>query len=140
MDQTTLAERQVVATRRFRSASGSDVIVTVYQPHLIQSEQWKCGFTILGLPEALEDSSYGVDSLQAVEMAFQGIRVHLERSGETLTWLDGEPGYLGIARIIPDSHGTRIERHLTKLVEEELARLLEEDAKSKGRPWPPKGS
>jgi hypothetical protein len=130
------AVRHPVATRFFRTASGSEVVVTIYQPDPVNSEQWKCDFTIVGLPEKVEASAPGVDSLQALEMAFQGVRAHLEQQAESLTWLDGEPGYLGIAKIIPDSYGTTIEKHLAKVLEDELARLLD-DARRKGRPQSP---
>jgi hypothetical protein len=75
--------------------------------------------------------------MQALEMSFEGIRVHLERTGEVLTCFEGDPGALGIARRIPDSYGLAIERHLAKLVDDEVTRLIDADAKAKGRPWPP---
>jgi hypothetical protein len=68
-------------------------------------------------------------------MALEGIRVHLERSGITLSWLDGEPGVLGMTPSIPFSYGLKVQRHLAKVVDDEIVRLVE--AKAKGQPWPP---
>lgn len=130
--------KRAVATRSFRTASGAEIVAVIHEPVMLQPDHWKCEFTISGFPERIEAHAYGVDSMQALEMSFEGIRVHLERTGEVLTCFEGgEPGHLGIARRIPDSYGLVIERHLAKLVDDEVTRLIEADAKAKGRPWPP---
>jgi hypothetical protein len=130
-------DKRTVATRSFRTASGSAIVAEIHEPIVVGPDQWKCEFTISGFPEKIEAHAYGVDSMQALEMSFEGVRVYLERTGEVLTCHDGEPGALGISRRIPDSYGVAIERHLAKLVDDEVTRLVEADVKAKGRPWPP---
>lgn len=128
---------RVVATRSFQNDAGSTVVATVFEPTMPEEDKWACRFQISGLPTDVDERAYGVDGMQALMMALEGIRVHLERSGATLIWLDGEPGVLGMTPSIPFSYGLKVQKHLTKLVDEEIVRLVEADAKAKGRPWPP---
>ena len=116
--------RRAVATRTFRTKTGHEVVASIYQPQMLRAEEWACEFRLSGPDTEVVDRARGVDSMQALALCLQGIRKHLEPDAETLTWLDGEPGELGLPRPIPDSFGRTVERQLTTLVDGELARLV----------------
>jgi hypothetical protein len=128
---------RVIATRTFRDEAGTLVVATLCEPIMAEVDEWRCDFRISGLSHDIEGHANGVDGMQALTMALEGLRVQLKNAAVTLRWLDGEPGALGLTRPIPDSYGLAIETHLAKLVDDEIARLLEADAKAKGRPLPP---
>jgi hypothetical protein len=97
----------------------------VYEPVMKGIDEWVCEFRILGLPQEIVDQAYGVDSMQALALSFQWVRVRLEGAGQTLTWLDGEPGDVGIPPTIPSGYGLAVEQHLMRVMDEEVTRLVE---------------
>ncbi len=117
---------RIVATRIFRSSAGNEVIATVYDPVTTPPDEWICEIRISGLAHEVVDRVRGVDSLQALMEALQCIRLHLNGAGEGLTWYGNEAGVFGIPRPIPDYYGVEIERHLEKLVSDEVIRLAKE--------------
>ena len=123
---------RVVATRLFRAADGRTVIATIYEPVMARPDEWKCDFRISGLSEDVKSYAQGVDSMQALAMAIQGLRVHLEAVDATLTWFDGEPGDSGIPCQMPNGYGRAVERHLQDVVNEEVAKLVAAKMESKG--------
>ena len=128
---TSESEQRIVATRSFDKATGGIVVANVFEPKEMNPHQWGCRFEISGLPIDVAESAYGVDSMQALMMALEGIRVRLENSNVTLTWLQGEPHVLGITRPIPFAYGLKVQQHLTKMVEDEVAEII--SAKANGR-------
>jgi len=118
-------EKRVVATRTFRTPSGDPVVATLYLPVAIPPDEWRCDFRIVGLPQEVTGHARGLDSLQALTIGLEGLRVHLEQTQEVLTWEDGEPGDLGIPRFIPQGYGLAVEKHLAALVANEVTRLVE---------------
>ena len=57
-------------------------------------DSWYCPFTISGNGETRTFSAVGVDSIQALLMAFSALDASLEyrAKGGTLTYVDGAPG------------------------------------------------
>ena len=119
-----------IATRTYQTASGKEVVVTLYAatnehaPHA-----WTCQFTIEGLSQNASGQGVGMDALQALTVAIQGIRFHLEAAQEDFQWEGGEMGDFGIPLAIPEGFGSRIEERLRSMLNEEVARLLRQ-----GRP------
>ena len=98
--------------------------VTLFEPKKIGREEWRCIFRITGLGKPIETYATGDDSLHALTIAIEGARVHLERYGDSLTWFGGEVGEHGLPRPVPSGFGVKVERHLARLVEEEVTRLV----------------
>lgn len=69
--------------------NGKAVTVVLGIPRRMTGGDWKCPFRITG---HRVHYGYGVDAIQALTTALEGIRVRLEASGQELTWLDGKPG------------------------------------------------
>lgn len=116
-------ERRLIARRVLRTSANEPVRAVLYQPVLVKRGEWRCDFTITGLEDEIRDAARGEDSLEVLILAIQGLRFYLERSGEPLRWADGPVGELGLPRPIPDSYGIDVEKHLTKLVNDEVGRL-----------------
>jgi hypothetical protein len=122
---------RIVATRVFQARTGGEVIAVIYEPVETPPNEWKCEFKISGLPKEIEEHARGMDSLQALLVAAQGVRAHLEGVGDAFTWSGGETGVLGIPRPIPDAYGLEVEKHLEKIVNDEVMRLAEERRRSR---------
>jgi hypothetical protein len=129
---STEGQKRVVATRIYKTHGGTDVTATIYEPVMTRPDEWECPFRISGLPKEIDDCSHGVDGMQALHIAFEGLRFHLEASGEVLTFFDGEAGDLGLPRSIPSSFGVEVEKHLTAMLNDEVSRLVAAKAKSRG--------
>jgi len=125
------ARRHVVARRTFRTTKGERVMAVLYRPVMVHKEEWRCDFRISGLSHQVDDCAYGVDGLQAIIIALQGIRFHLDRAPESMTWCDGPVGELGLPRPIPDSYGLDVEKRLAKVVGEEVSRLVDEKVRAR---------
>lgn len=78
-------------------------------------DEWACPFRIVGLDAEIYEYGIGVDALQALMMAIEGVATYLRRSGRTLSWI-GMPGETGIRRQIPMMMGAEfaneIEDHI----------------------------
>jgi hypothetical protein len=88
--------REPIATRTLAWHDGDDmreVVVRVWAP-VPEGDNYVCDFAIDGLPEPVRSSAGGVDSLQALIVAFAGLRAMLEPHSPSLSWLDdrGEHG------------------------------------------------
>ncbi len=100
---------------------------------MVKPEEWQCTFRISGLPVELTETIAGADSVEAILLALQGLRFYLEKSHLMLTMQDGEPGILGIPRLIPDSFGLQVEHHLIQHVNDEVSRLVEAKRKARSK-------
>jgi len=97
------------------------VIVTIGTPRLDPDPtgDWMCSFTA----DTTRGESHGVDSLQALQTAIEGVRAALDSLGLSpkLVWVGGEPGVTGIPRSVPFALGRafaeKIERHIDQEVE-----------------------
>jgi hypothetical protein len=97
----SVAER----TLQYRASTGGELqtlIVRVLPPFLLQEGQVNfpfqpgtagCTVRIDGLPESLEEVTYGADVLQALELAVTGVEPMLKRVAKQheLFFLTGEP-------------------------------------------------
>ncbi len=68
--------------------------------------------------------AYGVDAIQAVILALEGIRGILETSARQLTWV-GEAGNTGFPRIVADLGSPRLRKRIEQLVNREVEREVE---------------
>jgi hypothetical protein len=98
---------------------------------------WSCAFRITGLANEVDERVRGVDGMQAIALGMEGLRVCLERAAESLTWEYAEDGYLGFSRYFPAGFGADVEKHLVKLVNDEIARLVAVRALARGQKPPP---
>lgn len=91
-----------LAVRTLQDEADPKVVVEIQIgfPEQRKPDEWACPFRIVGLDAEISEYGIGMDSLQALIMAHEGIAVALRASGRKLSWL-GIPGETGIRRQIP---------------------------------------
>lgn len=107
------------------------VIVRLGRPRRVPGGDWACAYHISRLGSRKIQYAYGIDAIQALLMAIEGIRVALERSGRQFSWAGGEPG-TGFTRLVPIAFGLGFARHLEQLIDQEIAQLAQ-TAEAKSR-------
>ncbi len=98
------------------------VTVTIGRPQKVKGD-WACPFQISGVGMKKVQHAHGVDSMQALIMAIEGIRSSLEKSGKKLCWTGGELGETGFTRFVPTFFGLGFSRRLDRLIDQEVKRF-----------------
>jgi len=93
--------RRVAARRVFQSANGESVVLTVGVPQRVPGSDWGCAVQITGLNTRWRRPKYvfGIDGLQALDLAIKCAAAVLESAQVELTWL-GEKGDLGMPKLL----------------------------------------
>jgi hypothetical protein len=99
-------ERDVIAFARMSGRNGP--------------RDWRCPFSVDGIDEPCDQVAYGLDGLQALLLAIEGARAVLDKSGLTLTWHGGEPGDVGIPRMVPPSLGASFARRIETYIDRQV--------------------
>ena len=119
----------VVATRQINTMGTRPrkVTITLGKPRLPRGERdWECPFRISGGGITVRDYGYGVDSLQALAVAYQGVRYHLEQSGRSFEWHGFQFPVGGIQMFVPMNYPQltkRLERLIIAEIKRDTARL-----------------
>jgi hypothetical protein len=79
-----------------------------------------CPFQVHGLGTDDIDSGLGVDAIQALQMALEGVRVRLSREVANLKWFAGYDGDLGFPRLVPSFFGPAFADRLDKIISREV--------------------
>lgn len=120
-----------IAVRRYAVAGepGREVVLTLGKPRRDPRPggDWTCTVLVEGIPRERRRRAHGADPVDALQDAMILARRILDASGLLLTWLDGEPGALGLPRCVPTQWGLdfqrRLERHLRR-EENKLSRAI----------------
>jgi hypothetical protein len=116
----------IIGVRRlYREESPRKVVtVTLGKPRrMMKGPDWECPFRISGLGIRGVQYGYGVDAIQAVTTALEGIRVTLERSGKRLSWVGGRDD-TGFERLVTTSFGPKFTKQLNRVIDREIARFV----------------
>jgi hypothetical protein len=128
---------QWVANRTVRDAAGNEWLTSVGVPRKSPNHrrEWACPFRIVREGRETVAFAHGIDEMQALELAFQALRMELEKTGATLTWFVTEdgvaepaavPGDVGLYRSIPSALGQEVYQRLVRLVDDEVAAITAE--------------
>ena len=98
------------------------ISVALGKPRRMKGGDWECPFRITGFGIQY---GYGVDSIQALTTALEGIRVTLRRSGKRLTWVGGDSGDTGFERLVTTSFGVKFTERLDHMIDREIARFVQ---------------
>jgi hypothetical protein len=101
---------------------GSSVKVSIGVPRK-SGNRWECRFVVDGLGRSKVVSAGGVDSLQALLGAIQGVRTILDQTGRSFVWIDRKWG-TAIPYFIPVVLGQRVEDRLKAAIEREEKRYV----------------
>lgn len=131
---TMARPRGIVAQRKYEAA-GLTLTAILYRPSKMSppAKDWLAEYVIKGLPQDILGRAFGVDGMQALFLAAQGLRIKLESLNAPVSWLGGEQGSTGIHREIPWSYGLSFSKRAEKIVEKEAARFVRESAKGRQR-------
>jgi hypothetical protein len=105
--------------------TGRKIVVSIGLPRpdrLSKHGDWECPFLIEGVGESKVETTYGVDSLQALILAIEGVRVRLEQTGRNLFWLDPNLG-TDIPLNVPTVWGKRLVERVSLAIERETVRV-----------------
>ncbi len=107
----------VIASRTLQRGT-DDVVVRLGQPRR-SGKDWLCAFQIRGLGDDAAKRVYGVDSMQALQLAIEVIRATLLARGDDLAWLDLPD--VGFGRGVPVFLGKRRVARLNRAIDREIA-------------------
>ena len=122
-----------VVARRVLTESGLErrkVTISIGAPRRHPRVDWECPFLIDGIGDSRVRKAGGVDALQALVMAIEGIRVTLEGTGRGLVWLYPKVGP-DIPRYIPTAYGRRFEERMNLAIEREMKRVWQARLRSR---------
>jgi hypothetical protein len=116
-----------VVARRILSEQGvvgREIAVSIGLPRPDRSKKgdWECPFLIEGVGKSKVQKAFGIDSMQALIEAIQGLRVNLEQIGRPLFFLDPEFG-TDIAINVPTSWGKKLVERVRLAIEREIVRV-----------------
>lgn len=84
-----------------------------------------CPFQIAGIGRSRVEHAFGLDAIQALQIALQGIRVQLEGHAKGATWEGGEQGDPGFPQVVP-AFGLAFDRHMSRIIAREEKRHVRE--------------
>ena len=116
-----------VIARRILSEQGvvgRKIVVSIGlpRPDPLKRGEWECPFLIEGVGKSEVQKAFGVDSLQTLIIAIQGIRVRLEQTGRNLFWLDPEIGP-DFPLNVPTVWGKQLVERIRLAIERETVRV-----------------
>jgi len=129
LKQSPIAARQL----QFEGDSSKKIVLSIDAPEQVSADEWRCRFRIIGMGNDQPKYAHGSDSIQALLLAFEGLRVALADSGAKVSWTGGEPGDPGIPRFIPGIFGLAFSRRLERMVEGEVQKFARAAIGKSGR-------
>ena len=115
----------VIAQRRLVTlgARRKRLRVSLGQPRWNKRE-WECPFRISGTGVSETQFGYGLDAMQALTTALEGIRAVLDGTFGSVAWEGVLPEDSGFQRQIPLTFGPAFRMRLERLVDRECARYV----------------
>jgi hypothetical protein len=94
--------RRIAARRTFETVNGKPVVLTIGVPQRVPGSDWGCALQITGLNTSWRRPRYvfGIDALQALQLAMECAAAELESVKPELAWLGGS-GDLGLPKFLP---------------------------------------
>ena len=123
-----------IATRHLaRTDTGAAVTVQLARPRQRRTGEFECPYRLRGLGRVKLGRALGEDSVQALQLAFEAVRLELEPHAATLSWY-GERGETGFPQYVPYTFGGRFRKRLEAMVRREIEREAEQlEHRSKAR-------
>jgi hypothetical protein len=110
---------------------GKRAEVLLGRPRRSRRGEWVCAFQFKGMQSTEIQRAFGVDALQALLNAVEGIRTTIEKQQCELSWAGGSGS--GIPAQIPLYFGEKFARRITKMLERELRKFAIAAQKGAGR-------
>jgi len=112
---------QWICTRRFTAEVNGKrrFAIAKIGPPVKSGRDWACKLFVsnAGMKEPM--LVYGVDQMQAILLAFEGVLTTLRNSGIEWRWIHGEKGDIGVPRFVPSGFGRRFASRLESIIDAE---------------------
>jgi hypothetical protein len=117
--------RRIAARRVFHSPSGKDVVLTLGVPQPVPGSDWGCAVQITGLTASWARPRYvfGIDGLQALQLAMKCAGLMLQSSRVTLSFL-GQSEDLMMPRFFPDVLPPRVQDRVDAFAERQVEKFV----------------
>lgn len=111
-----------IATRELvRTDTGATVVVQLGCPRRRRTGECECPYRVQGLGKVKTGRAFGEDSMQALQLAFEAVRLELEPHAAILTWY-GQPGETGFPQYVPWVFGVPFRTRLEAIINREVER------------------
>ena len=119
---------QWLATRALRDSADPEIELEVQLglPEQMQNGDFRCAFRVKGLNRGKTVYAGGVDALQALINALEGIATQLRDSDRALTWMGGDPG---VRRQVPIFLGPEFANEIESLIETKIEAFVQQKKK-----------
>lgn len=120
---TMKADKRWFVTRELQDAADPELTVEVQLgfPEL-RDKAFRCAFRVKGLNQGKVAYAGGVDALQALINAIEGIATQLRESGRALTWMGGDPG---LRRQVPIFLGPEFANEIEAFIETKIEAFIQ---------------
>jgi hypothetical protein len=118
------SSQSVIASRRFRLWRGekaSTHTAKIGLPRRARTGEWVCSCWISGLGDRTAEIVRGVDSVQAIVLAFEAIRQKLKTLKGRVSW-PGSKDPMDFPQYVPIYYGPELTRRLERLIDREVRR------------------
>jgi hypothetical protein len=117
----------VIAKRQLRETGPQRKIISIVlgRPRKVAEEEWVCQFQITGVGASRIHGALGLDGLQALLNAIEGLRAVLEKTGRRFSWTGGEEGDSGLPRFVPTLFGVQFTERINRIIDREIERFSE---------------
>ena len=113
-----IAQRTLITN----DANKENIEIFIGKPEVTATGTFQCAYQVVR--RNIEDNVQyvkGIDSFQALMLAFEGIRNTIDKTGLSVTWQGGEPGDHGFTRFVPQYYfGREFSKRLEKIIEDEV--------------------
>lgn len=121
-------DANIIATRTLTDeATHRTVIVTLWAPIEVHSDEWSCAYRIPGMRKTRQ--AFGIDAIQSLSNALEAVRMSLKDAKSNYTWKGGEQGDPGFEQPIPHYFGVKFADRMARLIDRE-ARTLARTART----------
>jgi hypothetical protein len=114
-------ESRVFARRTLNEGRRNEVTISLSAPQEVGFDEWLCAYEMKGPSRPRRfDGAYGIDAVQAVELALNAVRIWLERSGRTYEWLLQDTTDGGFPQSMPSAFGPEFRKAISAVVDNAL--------------------
>jgi hypothetical protein len=106
-------------------------MIRLGEPERKSDDEFICPYQVDGVGDSNVRWAHGLDAIQALTMAIEGIRKILEKSEEALTWLGGADGEHGVPFMTPHYLREDALRRIERIVNEEAVLFFETERKKR---------
>ena len=111
----------IAARHLVRTDTGTGVSVELGRPRARRTGEFECPYRVRGLGRIRIGRALGEDSVQALQLAFEAVRLELEPHVAALSWY-GMAGETGFPHYVPYALGARFRKRLETVLSREIER------------------